>query len=110
MKKEILCIVIPILLITACTHSFGVGAGTRGRRSSVSTGTGISTGTKTQKINDNIMKEKAKTTAKKPTPKKVVEQQTIKNNKVEATDTTEVTENTNKTNTTTKRVKQERQE
>lgn len=49
MKKEILCIVIPILLITACTHSFGVGAGTRGRRSSVSTGTGISTGTKTQK-------------------------------------------------------------
>ena len=35
MKKEILCIVIPILLITACTHSFGVGAGTRGRRSSL---------------------------------------------------------------------------
>ena len=96
MKKEILCIVIPILLITACTHSFGVGAGTRGRRSSVSTGTGISTGTKTQKINDNIMKE--------PTPKKVVGQNTIKNNKTEATG------NTNKTGTTVKRVKQERQE
>ena len=104
MKKEILCIVIPILLITACTHSFGVGAGIRGRRSSVSTGTGISTGTKTQKINDNIMKEKAKTTVKKPTPKKVVGQSTIKNNKTEATG------NTNKTGTTVKRVKQERQE
>ncbi|EAA24825.1 hypothetical protein [Fusobacterium vincentii ATCC 49256] len=104
MKKEILCIVIPILLITACTHSFGVGAGTRGRRSSVSTGTGISTGTKTKKIDDNIMKEKAKTTAKKPTPKKVVGQNTIKNNKTEATG------NTNKTGTTVKRVKQERQE
>ena len=46
MKKKILCLVIPILLITACTHSFGVGAGARGRRSSVSTGTGISTGPK----------------------------------------------------------------
>ena len=104
MKKEILCIVIPILLITACTHSFGVGAGTRGRRSSVSTGTGISTGTKTQKINDNIMKEKAKTTAKKPIPKKVVGQNTIKNH------TPEATGNTTKTGTTVKRVKQERQE
>ena len=104
MKKEILCIVIPILLITACTHSFGVGAGTRGRRSLVSTGTGISTGTKTQKINDNIMKEKAKTTVKKPTPKKVVGQYTIKINKTESTG------NTNKTGTTVKRVKQERQE
>ena len=83
MKKKILCLVIPILLITACTTSFG---------------------TKTQKINDNIMKEKAKTTAKKPTPKKVVGQNTIKNNKTEATG------NTNKTGTTVKRVKQERQE
>ena len=50
------------------------------------------------------MKEKAKTTVKKPTPKKVVGQSTIKNNKTEATG------NTNKTGTTVKRVKQERQE
>ena len=50
------------------------------------------------------MKEKAKTTVKKPTPKKVVGQNTIKNNKTEATG------NTNKTGTTVKRVKQERQE
>ena len=48
------------------------------------------------------MKEKSKTTAKKP--KKVVRQNTIKNNKTEATG------NTNKTGTTVKRVKQERQE
>ena len=58
--------------------------------------------TKTKKINDNKMKEKSKTTAKKP--KKVVRQNTIKNNKTEATG------NTNKTGTTVKRVKQERQE
>jgi len=116
MKKKILYLVAPILLITACTTSFGVGTGIGlgGGRSSVSVGTGVSTETKVKKddkkVTDNKTKEKAKTTAKKPTPKKVVEQQTIKNNKVEATDTTEVTENTNKTDTTTKRVKQERQE
>ncbi|WP_338947089.1 hypothetical protein KST17_03910 [Fusobacterium canifelinum] len=104
MKKKILCLVIPILLITACTPSFGVGAGVGGRRSSVSAGTRISTGTKTQKINDNKMKEKSKATVKKNTPKKVVEQNSIKNNKIEATG------NTNKTATTVKRVKQERQE
>ena len=41
MKKKILCLVIPILLITACTHSFGVGAGARGIIRSVSTENGI---------------------------------------------------------------------
>ena len=51
-----------------------------------------------------------KIAVKKHKPKKVVEQQIIKNNKVEANDTTEVTENTTKTTTTVKRVKQERQE
>ena len=113
MKKKIIYLVASTLLMTACTTSFGVGTGVGfgGGKSSVSIGTGVSTETKAKKddkkVTDNKTKEKAKTTAKKPTPKKVVEQQTIKNNKLEATDTTEVI---NKTDTTTKRIKQERQE
>ena len=116
MKKKIIYLVASTLLMTACTTSFGVGTGVGfgGGKSSVSIGTGVSTETKAKKddkkVTDNKTKEKAKTTAKKPTPKKVVEQQTIKNNKLEATDTTKVTENINKTDTTTKRIKQERQE
>ena len=45
MKKKILYLVAPILLITACTTSFGVGTGIGlgGGRSSVSVGTGVST-------------------------------------------------------------------
>ena len=52
MKKKILYLVAPILLITACTTSFGVGTGIGlgGGRSSVSVGTGVSTETKVKKM------------------------------------------------------------
>ena len=60
MKKKILYLVAPILLITACTTSFGVGTGIGlgGGRSSVSVGTGVSTETKVKKDDKKVTDNK----------------------------------------------------
>ena len=95
MKKKIFFSVVSMLLITACTTSFGVGTGIGlGLGNSLSVGTGVSAET-TLKKEEN--KEKV-APVKKSTPKKVGEQNVIKANKTDTIDTT------------VKRVKQERQE
>ena len=63
-----------------------------------------------KKVTENKIKEKPKTTAKKPSPKKVVEQNIIKTDKTDTVDTTKSVEDTSKTGKTVKRIKQERQE
>ena len=115
MKKKILYLVAPILLITACTTSFGVGTGVgfgRSRRS-VSIGASAETASKKKddkKVNENKAKEKLRATVKKHKPKKAITQNIVKNNRVEAVDSTEVNEAKTKVDNTVKRVKQERQE
>ena len=115
MKKKILYLIAPILLITACTTSFGVGTGVGfgGSGSSVSIGASAETASKKKddkKANENKAKEKLRATVKKHKPKKAITQNIVKNNKVEAVDSIEVNEAKTKVDNTVKRVKQERQE
>ena len=115
MKKKILYLIAPILLVTACTTSFGVGSGIGiGRRGgSVSVGASKEIPIKKKddkKANENKAKEKLRATVKKHKPKKAITQNIVKNNKVEAVDSTEVNEAKTKVDNTVKRVKQERQE
>ena len=115
MKKKILYLIAPILLITACTTSFGVGTGVGFGRSgrSVSVGASAETASKKKddkKANENKAKEKLRATVKKHKPKKAITQNIVKNNKVEVVDSTEVNEAKTKVDNTVKRVKQERQE
>ena len=115
MKKKILYLIAPILLITACTTSFGVGTevGFGRSGSSVSIGASAETASKKKddkKANENKAKEKLRATVKKHKPKKAITQNIVKNNKVEVVDSTEVNEAKTKVDNTVKRVKQERQE
>ena len=113
MKKKIVYLIAPILLVTACTTSFGVGSGIGRGGGSVSVGASKEIPIKKKddkKVTENKIKEKPKTTAKKPSPKKVVEQNIIKTDKTDTVDTTKSVEDTSKTGKTVKRIKQERQE
>ena len=115
MKKKILYLIAPILLVTACTTSFGVGSGIGIGRGGGSVSVGASKEIPIKKKDDkkateNKIKEKPKTTVKKPSPKKVVEQNIIKTDKTDIVDTTKSVEDTSKTGKTVKRIKQERQE
>ena len=111
MKKKILYLIAPILLVTACTTSFGVGSGIGGGSVSVGASKEIPIKKKDdKKVTENKIKEKPKTTAKKPSPKKAVEQNLIKTDKTDTVDTTKSVEDTSKTGKTVKRIKQERQE
>ena len=101
MKKKIFFSVVSMLLVTACTTSFGVGTGIGlGLGNSLSVGTGVSAETTLKKKEDKKIEENKEKVApvKKSTPKKVGEQNVIKANKTDTVDTT------------VKRVKQERQE
>ena len=111
MKKKILYLIVPILLVTACTTSFGVGSGRGGGSVSVGASKELPIKKKDdKKATENKIKEKPKTTAKKPSPKKAVEQNLIKTDKTDTVDTTKSVEDTSKTGKTVKRIKQERQE
>ena len=115
MKMKILYLIAPILLVTACTTSFGVGSGIgigrRGGSVSVRASKEIPIKKKDdKKVTENKIKEKPKTTVKKPSPKKVVEQNIIKTDKTDIVDTSKSVENTSKTDKIVKRIKQERQE
>ena len=103
MKKKILYLIAPILLVTACTTSFGVGSGIGIGRGGGSVSVGASKEIPIKKKDD-------KKATKKPSHKKVVEQNIIKTDKADTVDTIKSVEDTSKTGKTVKRIKQERQE